>query len=226
MTRALSETDLSLIGAVPKRKPANTNVGLHGLDVSSLQEGDEEEMGCESPSSLDGSFLGSLVYGGGYGGAGGGGKSGSWDGSMSNNGNESTDLYYQKMIEADPGNGLVLSNYAKFLKEVQGDLVKAEEYCSRAILANPNDGSVLSMYAEMMWQSHKDAPCAESYFDQAVRAAPDDSYVLASYARFLWDAEEDEEDDNEQVVQQMNDISPLSFFHGVSPTQPPISAAS
>ena len=52
--------------------------------------------------------------GGGSGGGGivhGGGKGGS-------DGEDSTDVHYRKMIEATPGNGMFLSNYAKFLKEV------------------------------------------------------------------------------------------------------------
>ena len=32
------------------------------------------------------------------------------------------DVYYQKMIKADPGNPLLLGNYAKFLKEVCSSL--------------------------------------------------------------------------------------------------------
>lgn len=35
-----------------------------------------------------------------------------------NHGSDSTDAYYQKVIEANPGNALLLGNYAKFLKEV------------------------------------------------------------------------------------------------------------
>nr|GMC75001.1 Serine/threonine-protein kinase [Ipomoea batatas] len=89
-------------------------------------------------------------------------------------GHDSTDAYYQKMIEANPGNALLLANYAKFLKEVRGDTVKAEEYCGRAILANPSDGSVLSLYADLIWQTHKDSARAQSYFDQAVKSDPDD----------------------------------------------------
>ncbi|KAK8551200.1 hypothetical protein V6N13_119682 [Hibiscus sabdariffa] len=105
---------------------------------------------------------------------------------------DSTDVYYQKMIEANPGNPLLLGNYAKFLKEIRGDIGEAEEYCGRAILANPNDGSILCLYAELIWENQKDAHRAESYFDQAVKTSPDDCFVLASYARFLWDVKEEE----------------------------------
>ncbi|KAJ7978926.1 Tetratricopeptide repeat protein [Quillaja saponaria] len=141
------------------------------------------------------------------------GNSGFWD---SNRENNMTDVYYQNMIEANPGNPLFLSNYARFLKEVRADFVKAEEYCGRAILANPNDGNVLSMYADLIWQSHKDAPRAESYYDQAVKASPDDCNVLASYAHFLWDTEEDE------VEEDTSKTSSPSFFRGA----PPLAAAS
>lgn len=65
-----------------------------------------------------------LVDGGvGHGGCGDGGGSngcddgfsGSWDADREN---DSADLYYQKMIEANPENSLLLSNYSRFLKEV------------------------------------------------------------------------------------------------------------
>ncbi|KAI8029659.1 hypothetical protein LOK49_LG01G01023 [Camellia lanceoleosa] len=66
---------------------------------------------------------GSLIGGGGGRGGGGGGlgggdgdeSSGYWD---SNHGNNITEEYYQKMIDAYPGDALLLSNYAKFLKEM------------------------------------------------------------------------------------------------------------
>ncbi|KAL5575582.1 hypothetical protein UlMin_017281 [Ulmus minor] len=142
--------------------------------------------------------------GGGKGSDGGGGGGGGGDGSGfgfsdgNNHGSESRDAYYQKMIEANPGNVLLLGNYAKFLKDVRGDYGKAEEYCGRAILANPNDGDILSLYADIIWRMNKDAKRAESYFDQAVKASPDDCYVLASYAHFLWEAEDDEEENEDK----------------------------
>lgn len=56
---------------------------------------------------------------------------------------ECTEAYYQKMLEANPDNSLLLRNYAKFLHEVQGNLAKAEEYYGIAILASPGDGGYL-----------------------------------------------------------------------------------
>lgn len=53
----------------------------------------------------------------------GGDQSGFFENNNNNNNNHhginNTDAYYQKMIQADPSNALLLSNYAKFLKEVR-----------------------------------------------------------------------------------------------------------
>ncbi|XP_004242780.2 uncharacterized protein [Solanum lycopersicum] len=152
-----------------------------------------------------------VVDGGGSGGDGRGKKcGGDGDGDGDSDGDSfeySTDLYYTKMIQADPGNSLLLGNYARFLKEVSGNMVKAEEYCERAILANPSDGNVLSFYADLIWRAHKDVPRANNYFHKALKVAPNDCYVLASYAHFLWDVEDEEEEEEEQEHRQyqMND---------------------
>lgn len=75
--------------------------------------------------------LQTLVGGGGGSVVGGGrgfiGGDGSGFGSNSHDSNswrgpDGTDAYYRKMIEANPGNDLLLSNYAKFLKEVNNIL--------------------------------------------------------------------------------------------------------
>lgn len=108
----------------------------------------------------------------------------------------STDLYYQKMLEANPHNPLLLRNYAKFLHEEKHDTKRAEVYYSRAILASPKDGEILSLYAKFIWETHKDLSRAQNYFERAVEAAPQDCYVTASYAHFLWTCEDDEEEDD------------------------------
>ncbi|CAN0838619.1 hypothetical protein LINGRAHAP2_LOCUS2252 [Linum grandiflorum] len=210
MTRALSEADLR----EPKRKSPN---GLL-LNSVSIEEKDEEEEDLASWGC--GFFLGSNGLGESYnaaiglstllvgdGASGGGGKigtGGDWSSEFWDS-NYRTEAYYEKMIEANPGNSLLLMNYAKFLKEIRGDLVKAEEYCGRAILANPSNGDVLSMYADLLGRS----------------------YVLASYASFLWDSdEEEEEEEEEDGIQEMNKLSLPNFFHGVPPPYPPLAAAS
>lgn len=157
---------------------------------------------------------------GGSGGRGGGGKiSGGGggrsdgddeeDGGSSNfgsdHGNSITDVYYQKIIEANPRNPLLLSNYAIFLKEVRGDLIKAKEYCERAILEDPNDGNVLSLYAGLIWETQKNVNQADSYFDRAIKASPNDCNVMASYARFLWAVDAEEEGENEQEQEEEDD---------------------
>lgn len=119
MARALSETHLREL-SLPKQKPMAQSVNrLLSLPVEEI---DEEEDSC--PCSSNASFEG-LWWGGeldeeceGGGGSDGGyahGKSGYGD---SNNGNAGMDSYYQMMIEANPGNPLLLGNYARFLKEV------------------------------------------------------------------------------------------------------------
>ncbi|XP_059274750.1 uncharacterized protein LOC132029519 isoform X2 [Lycium ferocissimum] len=105
-------------------------------------------------------------------GGGGGRICGGGDGS--DHGFESIEDYYQEMIKVDPNNLLFLGNYAKFLKEVKGDVVKAEEYCGRAIVANANDGDIFSLYGDLVWDAHKDADRADCYYNQAVKASPDD----------------------------------------------------
>ncbi|KAL5550990.1 hypothetical protein UlMin_001166 [Ulmus minor] len=118
-------------------------------------------------------------------------------------------VYYQEMLKSNPGDSLLLRNYAKFLYEVEKDSVRAEEYYSRAILACPGDGELLSQYGKLVWETQRDEDRAKSYFDQAITASPEDSTVLGSYAHFMWEAEEDDEEEvNNQTKVSFPDLVP------------------
>eukprot|EP01018_Ginkgo_biloba_P010702 Gb_40449 [translate_table: standard] len=202
-----------------------THASVSGRKTENLRSVDEEichpvgvessgvALVCNKPVHASENEVGSVYTSGGFGIGDGGGLSGGRGyggrGGSSGSDSNSTDAYYQKMLEANPGNPLLLRNYAKFLHEVQNDLGKAEEYYGRAILASPGDGDALSLYANLIWEIHKDAARAEAYFDQAVQAAPDDCYVLASYAHFLWNTEDDEED--EEASLQPNMVPPTIY---------------
>ncbi|XWS19095.1 hypothetical protein CRYUN_Cryun32bG0101800 [Craigia yunnanensis] len=105
------------------------------------------EKTVDGEDSKDSTVMLTLMMGGGagndggkiFGGAAGGGSDGGDDGGGSgifesnNHGSDSTDVCYQKMIEANPGNPLLLGNYAKFLKE--------SRFCqSRGVLRESNSG--------------------------------------------------------------------------------------
>ncbi|CAL9077887.1 unnamed protein product [Musa acuminata var. zebrina] len=209
ITPCLSSCTSASFGASPSasspsaRRRLEVIEATHSSSPASSSTSELDESGVVSDACTGG---GRTCSGGrgrrGSGGGGGGAEndgSGGLNPSDSNYGNDGTDAYYLQMIEADPGNSLMLGNYAKFLKEVRGDVAKAQEYCERAILANPSDAGVLALYADLVWETSHDAPRAETYFRRAVQAAPGDCYILASYARVLWDAEEEEETEDHSL---------------------------
>ncbi|XWS19092.1 hypothetical protein CRYUN_Cryun32bG0101600 [Craigia yunnanensis] len=209
LTQNLADMNIQNDTPKPRKKKGRAIIPTpHSLDKQAKQERND-----------GGKICGGAAGGGSDGGDDGGG-SGFFE--SNNHGSDSTDVYYQKMIEANPGNPLLLGNYAKFLKEITADFARAEEYCGRAILANLNDGNILSLYADLIWQNQKDSHRAKSYFDQAVTTAPDNCFVLTSYAKFLWDTEEHDKSGKET---EHNHIPPPDFFLR-PPQHPSITAAS
>lgn len=89
-----------------------------GLGERVVNEDEKESSGVQT--LVMGGGVGDGASGGISGGDGGGRGSGDRDGDGGSDfyGSDSIDGYYQKMIEANPDNALLLGNYAKFLKEV------------------------------------------------------------------------------------------------------------
>ncbi|KAF3335985.1 hypothetical protein FCM35_KLT20492 [Carex littledalei] len=102
--------------------------------------------------------------------------------------------YYREMLRLDPGNSLLLTNYGKFLHEVEGDVQGAMECYERAIVAGgtaDENGEVMALYGKLIWEKEREKERAEVYMERAVQASPNDCYVLGSYAHFLWETEEE-----------------------------------
>ncbi|KAJ8513822.1 hypothetical protein OPV22_004256 [Ensete ventricosum] len=226
ITPCLSSCSSTSFGASPSARRRLVPRAIYGAEDQSLPSSTSsvlDESGAAAAEAVSVGVVTDACSGGGDGdggrgrrGSGGGdaendGSGGLINPSDSNHGDDTTDAYYLQMIKADPGNSLILGNYAKFLKEVRGDVAKAQEYCERAILANPGDAGVLALYADLVWETSHDAPRAETYFRRAVQAAPGDCYILATYARFLWDAEEEEEEETEGGTESSNQSPAASW---------------
>ncbi|CAN8273238.1 unnamed protein product, partial [Cochlearia groenlandica] len=217
--RSASSLDLNLRAAQKSSSPMCTNgarvVTTKATSFSASPRGCKSIHRASSDGNLyemqaiqapERSILHHDGFNGGFGDRGGEGSGGSGGGGGGGN----VDGYYEEMIQRYPGDTLLLSNYARFLKEVKGDERKAEEYCERAMLTeNGRDGEILSMYGEMLWKNHGDGVRAQSYFDQAVQSSPNDCNVLASYARFLWDTEEDEEEEETKYENGISTYKPI-----------------
>ncbi|KAB8105793.1 hypothetical protein EE612_039843 [Oryza sativa] len=100
----------------------------------------------------------------GVGGGGSGRKVCNGGGGEGRDGRCDADVHCQRMIQADPTNPLLLGNYARFLKKVERDAARAQEYCEHAIVANPGDGDALALYAGLVWETTRDTDRTDAYF--------------------------------------------------------------
>ena len=91
--------------------------------------------------------------------------------------------YYQRLLEEDPHNPLLLGNYGEFLYKHshrrEEAMMKCEELYEMAIHGDPTNGTILARYAEIQWDVHKDRQQAKVYYDQAIQSSPNDWYVCA-----------------------------------------------
>jgi tetratricopeptide (TPR) repeat protein len=192
LCRALSEADLLAPLPLPAARTSSAPAAFVEEDEDVLQDEDDEDVFRRLLTSaglaldLDAAALGreeaALALLEGVGGDGGrgracrgghGGRGGDGDGN-GDEGHGAADAHYRRMIRANPGNALPLGNYARYLREVEGDAARAQEYCERAIVADPGDGDALALYAGLVWETSRDAQRADAYYSRAVQAAPDD----------------------------------------------------
>ncbi|XP_024967903.1 uncharacterized protein LOC112507511 [Cynara cardunculus var. scolymus] len=191
----------------------NKQLGFGNLVIKDEIEESGSQMYLAKGIGVDAGF--GCADGDVVGGGGGGGRNLSSVGRGGDSGGDNHDVeeHYRKMVNENPGDPLLLRNYAQFLYQSKQDLQGAEEYYSRAILVDPNDGEILSQYAKLLWEVHHDKDRATSYFKRAVHVASEDSHVHAAYASFLWEIEGEEDDDDEDEEGYFSNIPPL-FSNG------------
>lgn len=97
------------------RVPSESDV-TRSRKKATFSEAYSPKKGCKVASVKEKGLVEVIPGGGGICGGGSGGILGG--GGDANHGKGSTEAYYQKMIETNPGNALILSNYARYLKEV------------------------------------------------------------------------------------------------------------
>ncbi|KAM0825319.1 hypothetical protein ACQ4PT_069637 [Festuca glaucescens] len=97
-----------------------------------------------------------------------------------------TEQRYEMAVSEEPGNALLLANFAQFLYLVQRDHDRAEHYFKRAVRAEPADAETLGWYAAFLWKARNDLAAAEETYQEAIAAEPSNGHHAAAYAHFLW----------------------------------------
>jgi tetratricopeptide (TPR) repeat protein len=99
--------------------------------------------------------------------------------------------YYDKSLTAQPGNIMVLNNFAYYLSEEEGsDLYKAEKMSRLTIDADPKNPTFLDTYAWIFFKQGKYG-LAKIYIERAVANEQNpSSIILEHYGDILWFNEE------------------------------------
>ncbi|XP_047045782.1 uncharacterized protein LOC124650282 [Lolium rigidum] len=103
-----------------------------------------------------------------------------------------TEQWYELAVAEEPGNSLILANFAQFLYLTRNDHKRAEHYFERAVRADPADAEALSRYATFLWKARDDVAAAEETYQEAIAADPGNAHYAAAYAHFLWNTGGDE----------------------------------
>ena len=119
----------------------------------------------------------------------------------------STNAMFQRAIDADPTNAIVLGAYAAFLHTVRGDMDQAEKLYQQATDADPTNARNLGNYADFLENIRGDMDQAEQMHQQAITADPHHARNLGAYALFLH-TKRGNIDQAEQMYQRAIDADP------------------
>jgi len=81
--------------------------------------------------------------------------------------------YYSRAMLADPGDGEIMSQYAKLVWEVHRDQERCLGYFHRSVQAAPQNSHVLAAYASFLWEQDDDDDLGEGEQGTGGAGAPD-----------------------------------------------------
>ncbi|HEY5498908.1 MAG TPA: tetratricopeptide repeat protein [Bacteroidales bacterium] len=94
--------------------------------------------------------------------------------------------YYEKALEVNPVNVLVLNNYAYYLSEEGNDYAKAERMSRKTIEVEPKNSTYLDTFAWIFFKE-ENYGLAKIYIERAVANQEDqNSVILEHYGDILW----------------------------------------
>ena len=88
---------------------------------------------------------------------------------------------YDSCLQWKPDNLMCLNNYAYYLSESGGDLIKAEEMSYKTIKAEPQNATYLDTYAWILFRQERYAE-AKIYINQTLQCDSDSSAVIVEHA--------------------------------------------
>ena len=88
---------------------------------------------------------------------------------------------YDSCLQWKPDNLMCLNNYAYYLSESGGDLIKAEEMSYKTIKAEPQNATYLDTYAWILFSQERYAE-AKMYINQTLQCDSDSSAVIVEHA--------------------------------------------
>lgn len=99
---------------------------------------------------------------------------------------EKSDEYFEKALEIEPENIMVLNNYGYYLSLREVELEKAEKMSRITILAEPENATYLDTYAWILFKAGKHEQALE-YIEKAIRSGGgEDPDILEHYGDILY----------------------------------------
>jgi len=101
---------------------------------------------------------------------------------------------YQKSLEANPQNIMVMNNYAYYLSLDKTDLKKAERMSAKTVELEPKNSTYLDTYAWILYQE-ENYSLAKFYIESAINNLKKDDepgVILEHYGDILWMSYDDE----------------------------------